>query len=154
MSALSAPKSFSHPKMVAMILRESTSIAMTQSPSATTTYVKIFSKTLYCLVVQPSLKAWESVCGKSCISWLHQQIKLRFWPHLSVNTQCGSVVPSSHLSPLSRQCGSISKSMTRMVPRLFTESASEKGIFFIIYDKVYSLQRDNIYFNLHLPLPS
>ena len=127
MSALSAPKSFSHLKMVVMILKESTSIATTQSPSATTTSVKIFSKTLYCLVVQPSSRAWERECGKSCISWLHQQIKLRFWPHPSVNTPCGLVVPSSHLSPLSRQCGSTSKSMTRMVPRLFTENASERG---------------------------
>ena len=155
MSASSALKSSSHRRTVVMISRVSTSTATTQSLSATTTFVKISSKTLSCLVVQPSLKAWVSVCGKNSISWHHPPIKSRFWRHPSVNTLCGLVVLSSHLSPLSRPCGSTSKSTTKTAPRSSTESASERGLILYII-QVYSLQRDNIYLILrllHLPFP-
>lgn len=130
-----------------MISRESTNIATIQYLSATTTSVRISSKISSCLEVQPSLRAWESACGKNFTNWPLRLTKSRSWPLPSVNTRCGLVVLSSPPSQPSRLCGSISRNTTRMVHRSFIESASEQAAFLILYRCI----KINYYFSIYTP---
>jgi len=123
---LSVLKFYFHLIMLDMNWKEYTSIATIQCQNAIMTSAKISSRTLFYQEVQPCLKVWENVCGKSSTNWLHQQIKSKSLLHQSVNTLSGLVVLSfPHFQP-SRQCGSTNRSMMSQVLLLFIASVSER----------------------------
>merc|ERR1712117_374397 len=88
--------------------------------------------TLSCLVAPPCTQVLLTECRRRSPLLPHPPLRSRLLLHLRESTPSGSEDPSWLPCPLSRLCGSPSRSMTSVAQQLSTENVSKLILFYII----------------------
>merc|ERR1719154_281333 len=129
-------------------------LSITQSCDATLIFVRICTPTAFFLVVPPCTLVSLIVCRRKSHAWHLPPSRLRSLLLPSENTPYGLVAPFSHLSPLSKLCGSPRKNTTNPAPELFTASASKLLCINLFFKSCFNIIRKHefgkIFRNIYL----